>query len=190
MSRYFPDRPGPDRSLRRWTDRLRIVVGWLVVAAAVLVMVWAGVAAAAAYRGGLDRIARDAAARTTVVGVLLDDAVPADAGPVRPSRVSYVDSHGRARVGTVPVNGRLVAGTPVRVEVDGAGRLGVEPPSRGDAVFSAVSAGLAVVLLGGLLLGAAWFGARHTLAARNHAAWEREWLLVEPRWSGRGTAAP
>ena len=190
MSQYVPDRVGPDRSLRRWTDRLLTVVGWVVVALAVLTVVSAGVAAASAYRDGLDRIARDAAARTMVVGVLLDDAAPVGPGPARPVRVSYVDPAGRQHVGQVPVTGRLAAGTSVRVEVDGDGRVGVEPPSRGDAVFSAVAAGVAVAMLGALLLGLAWCGSRRAVAARNHAAWEREWRLVEPQWSGRGTAAP
>lgn len=190
MSQYVPERWGPDRSLRRWTDRLLTVVGWVVVALSVLTVVCAGMAAASAYRGGLDRIASDAAARTMVVGTLLDDAAPVGAGPSRPVRVSYVDPLGRSQIGQVPVTGRLVAGTPVRVEVDGAGRVGVEPPSHGDAVFSALAAGIAVTLLGALLLGLVWVGSRHAVTARNHIAWERQWRLVEPQWSGRGTAAP
>jgi hypothetical protein len=181
---------GSEWSLRRWTDRVRLVVGWVLLVGVVPLVVGAGVAASSAYRAGLDRIAQDAAARTTVVGVLLDDAAPAGAAPVRPSRVSYVDARGRAHVGEVPVTGRLAAGTAVRFEVDGDGRLGVEPPSRGDALFSAVSAALAVVLLGGLGLAAVWCGVLCALAARNHAAWQREWQLVEPRWSGRDPAAP
>jgi hypothetical protein len=190
MSQYFSDCGGPDRSLRRWTDRLLTVVGWLVVALSVLTVVSAGVAAASAYRGGLDRIAHDAAARTMVVGTLLDDAGPVGSGPSRPVRVSYVDPSGRPHIGLVPVTGRLSAGTPVRIEVDGDGRVGVDPPSHGDAVLSAITAGVAVILFGGLLLVLAWLGARRALTARNHAAWERQWRLVEPQWSGRGTAAP
>jgi hypothetical protein len=125
-----------------------------------------------------------------VVGVLLDDAPPVGSGPSRPTRVSYVDQIGRAQVGQVPVTGNLAAGTPVRVEVDGIGRVGVEPPSRGDAVFSAVAAATAVTLGGILLLVFAWMGIRAAVLASNCSAWEREWRLVEPHWSGRGTAAP
>jgi hypothetical protein len=125
-----------------------------------------------------------------VVGVLLDDAPPVGSGPSRPTRVRYVDQVGRAQVGQVPVTGSLPAGTSVRVEVDGNGRVGVEPPSRGDAVFSAVAAGVAVTLGGALLLVFTWMGIRAAVLATNCSAWEREWRLVEPRWSGRGTAAP
>lgn len=178
-----------DRSLRRRTDRLQSAVGWVLLAAAVVVAVCAGLAATSAYRAGLDRIQRDAATRTTVVGTLLDAAAPVGSGPERPVRVSYVDPQGRARVGQVPVSGPMDAGTAVRVEVDAHGAVGTEPPTPGDAVFSAIMSAVAVTLLGAVLLVTAWVGARSLVAAHNHAAWEREWQLVEPRWSGRGTTA-
>jgi hypothetical protein len=165
---------------------VQCAIGWLLVLAGLLTAIAAAVTAGSAYRDGLDRIARDAASRTTVVGTLLDDASPVAAGPHQPVRVSYVDPMGRAHVGQVPINGRMLAGTQVRVEVDGDGRVGVEPPSRGDAVLSAITAGSSVVLVGGVLLVLTWLGARRVIAARNHAAWEREWELIEPQWSGRG----
>ena len=178
---------GPDPSggsLRRRTDRLRTVVGWVVLVTAVFVAACAGIAAVSAYRAGLDRIQRDAAARTMVVGMLLDDATPAGAGPAQPARISYVDPRGRVRVTQLSVFGPLRAGTPVR-----DGDVGGARPSRGDALFSAVVAAAAVALVGAVLLGGTWFGARSAVAARNHAAWEREWRLVEPLWSGRGRTA-
>ena len=181
--------PGPEPSLRRLTDRVLTLTGWVVTALGVLTLVCAGMAAASAYRGGLDRIERDAAGRTTVVGTLLDDATPVVGEPPRPVRVEYVDQQGRPHVGQVSVNGRLVAGTPVRIEVDGDGRVGVAPPTHGDAVFSAVTTAVGVTVLGAFVLVMAWFGVRRAVAARNHLAWEREWRQVEPRWSGRGTAA-
>ena len=186
MSQYIPDRPVPDRPLRRLTDRVQRAAGWVLVLAGLVTLLVAALTAASAYRDGLDRVQHDAAARTTVVGVLLDDASPVGAGTQRPVRVSYVDLAGRAHVGQVPVTGRLLAGTPVRVEVDGDGRVGVEPPSRGDAVLSAVTAAVGVILLGGVLLVLSWIGIRQAVAARNHVAWEREWRRIEPQWSGRG----
>jgi hypothetical protein len=186
MSDRIPDRPIPDLPLRRRTDRLQCAAGWLIIVAAVCMLVVAAVLAASAYRDGLDRMARDAATRTTVVGILLDDAGPVGAGPSRPVRVSYIDPEGRAHVGQVPVTGRLLAGTSVRVEVDGDGRVGVEPPSHGDAVLSAATVAIGVTLLGGVLLGFAWCGIRSAVTAHNHAAWAREWRRIEPQWSGRG----
>ena len=190
MSQHVPDRRTVDRLPRRPSDRAQRAIGWILVLAGLLAVVVAVVAGASAYEAGLDRIKQDAAARTTVVGVLLDDAPPIGPGPSRPTRVSYVDQAGRPQVGQVSVTGNLIAGTPVRVEVDGDGRVGVEPPTRGDAVFSAVAAGTAVALGGILLLVFAWMGVRSLVLARNCTAWEREWRLVEPGWSGRGTAAP
>jgi len=190
MSQHIPDRPTADRLARRPSDQVQRVVGWMLVLAGVLTVVLAVIAGSSAFDAGLDRIKQDAAARTTVVGVLLDDAPPIGPGPSRPTRVSYVDQTGRPQVGQVPVTGNLIAGTPVRVEVDGDGRVGVEPPTRGDAMFSAVAAGTAVTLGGILLLVFAWMGVRSLVLARNCTAWEREWRLVEPGWSGRGTAAP
>lgn len=186
MSQHIPDRPVPAPPLRRRTDRLQSAAGWLLLLASLLTLVIAAVSASSAYRDGLDRMQRDVAARSTVVGVLLDDASPVGAGPERPVRVSYVDQTGRPHIGQVPVTGRLLAGTPVRVEVDGDGRVGTEPPSRGDAMLSAVSVAVGITLLGGMLIVLSWLGIRRAIAARNHAAWEREWRQIEPRWSGRG----
>ena len=186
MPQHIPDRPVPDRPLRRRTDRVQSAAGWLLVLASLITLVIAAVGAMSAYRNGLDRVQRDAAARSTVVAVLLDDAAPVGSGPERPVGVSYVDRMGHPHVGQVPVTGRLVAGTPVRVEVDGDGRVGVEPPSRGDAVLSAVSVAIGITLLGGMLVVLSWLGVRRVVAARNHAAWEREWRWIEPQWSGRG----
>jgi hypothetical protein len=186
MAQGLPLGPGP--SLRRTTDQVLTVVGWVVVALAVLTVVCAGVAAASAYRAGLERIERDAAARTTVTGVLLDDA--ARGVPTRPVRVSYADQQGRPQIGQVSATGRLTAGTPVRIEVDGDGRVGVARPTHGEAVVSAATAGVGTTLVGAILLVLTWCGVRRTVTARNHRAWEHEWRLVEPLWSGRGTAAP
>jgi hypothetical protein len=190
MPQRIPDRPTSDRLPRRRSERVQCAIGWMLLIAGLVTVVVAAFTASSAYRAGLERIKTDAAARTTVVGVLLDDAPPVGSGPSRPTRVSYVDQVGRAQVGQVPVTGNLAAGTPVRVVVDGAGRVGVEPPSRGDAVFSAVAAATAVTLGGILLLVFAWMGIRAAVLATNCSAWEREWRLVEPHWSGRGTAAP
>jgi len=190
MSQHIPERPTVDGSLRRPADRLRCAVGWILLAAALCTLVAAGAAAVSAYQDGLARIQRDAATRTTVIGVLLDDAAPADAGQGRPVRISYTDQAGRPHVVQLPVTGRMVAGTQVRVEVDGDGRVDVPPPSQGDALLAAGSVAVGVALLGGLLLGLVWLGVRYAVAARNYAAWAREWRHIEPRWSGRGTAAP
>ena len=69
--------------------------------------------------------------------------------------------------------------------INGDARIGAA--TRADM---AVAAATAVSLGGILLLVFAWMGIRAAVLATNCSAWEREWRLVEPRWSGRGTAAP
>jgi hypothetical protein len=186
MSQHDPDDPLVHGSLRRPSDRLRTAVGWLLVVAAVCLVAGAWFAARSAYRDGLDRIQHDAAARTTVVGLLLDDAAPPGSDQSRPVRVSYVDPQGRPHVGQVPVSGSLLAGTPVRVEVDGDGRVGVEPPTESDATLSAITIASGMIVFGTLVLVLSWVGVRALITARNHVAWEREWRRIEPQWSGRG----
>ena len=96
MSQYVPDRPGPDRSLRRWTDRLLTVVGWVVVALAVLTVVSAGAAATSAYRveeligvwTELARIADDGSAYYRWSSDALDD------GSTHTYRVTPVGTNG------------------------------------------------------------------------------------------------
>ena len=190
MSQHMPERRTPGRprcprSIRRRTDRVRSGAGWAVLLAGLITLVLAVVAGQSAYDDGLARIERDAAARATVVGTLLDDARSARTEPATRARVSYVDPAGRPQIGEITVTGRLPAGTPVRVEVDGDGRVGAERPSRGDAVLSAVAAASGIVVIGWLLLVLAWFGILKAITARNEKAWEREWRLIEPQWSGR-----
>src|SRR3954471_16713279 len=80
MSQHIPDRQTVDRLPRRRSDQVQRVVGWLLVLAGLLTVVLAVAAASGAYAGGLDRIKQDAATRTTVAGVLLDDAPPIGPG--------------------------------------------------------------------------------------------------------------
>ena len=126
--RWAPGRPRCPRSIRRRTDRVRSGSGWAVLLAGLITLVLAAVAGQSAYDDGLARIERDAAARATVVGTLLDDATSARTEPATRARVSYVDPAGRPQIGEITVTGRLPPGTPVRVEVDGDGRVGGGAP--------------------------------------------------------------
>ncbi|MET3983001.1 hypothetical protein [Streptomyces sp. PvR034] len=81
------------------------------------------------------------------------------------------------------------AGTPVggkvTVWVDDAGRETPEPRPEGEVASTAVAAGAAafgvIVLSAG---GVVWLRLRR-VEAHSLAAWDREWELLEPRWSGR-----
>ena len=172
------------RMPRRGADRVQTVAGWTLVAAALLTALLTVSVGAAAYRDALDRVHRDAAERTVVDAVLLED-TPARTGAIAWAPVRYVDRTGEQRTGRVPVVGTRPAGSTVPVELDGTGRAGVDRLSRGDAVLSGIAAGSGVVVVGGLLLVLAWLAVRRAVAAAKAASWEREWARVEPEWSGR-----
>ena len=117
MSQRIPDRP-VGRLPRRRTERAQCAIGWMLLLAGVLTIVAAVLLSSSAYRAGLQRVEDDAAARTTVVGVLLDDAPPVGSGPSRPTRVSYVDQMGRPQVGRLgpePTGGASSSSTPTTV---------------------------------------------------------------------------
>ncbi|WP_133305598.1 hypothetical protein [Streptomyces sp. AcE210] len=89
---------------------------------------------------------------------------------------------------------RVAAGTPVGgtvgVWVDDAGREAHAPRSDGELASNAVGTG--AVAFGVLTLSAAGaVGLRlRRVEARSLAEWDREWQLVEPRWSGRMRREP
>ena len=85
MPQRVPDRPTSDRPPRRRSEQVQCAIGWMLLVAGLVTVVVAAFTAASAYRAGLERIKADAAARTTVVGVLLDDAPPLGSGPSRPT---------------------------------------------------------------------------------------------------------
>ncbi|MFE9803986.1 hypothetical protein ACFYP6_34985 [Streptomyces goshikiensis] len=80
--------------------------------------------------------------------------------------------------------GTAVGGT-VTVWVDDSGRKAPAPRPNGELASTAVAAGAAA--FGVLVLsagGVVWLRLRR-VEARSLAGWDREWDLVEPRWSGR-----
>ena len=51
-----------------------------------------------------------------------------------------------------------------------------------EAVASGIGAALTVVALSWAMLSLVWSTVRRLTAARNAAAWARQWARVEPRW--------
>ncbi|MCX5126916.1 hypothetical protein [Streptomyces sp. NBC_00347] len=95
----------------------------------------------------------------------------------------YPASHRHSGTVLVPA-GTPVGGT-VTVWVDDAGREAPAPRPDGELASNAIAAGAAgfgvLVLSAG---GVVWLRLRR-VEARSLAAWDREWDLVEPSWSGR-----
>lgn len=142
--------------------------------------------------GDLVRRAHDeAASRTQVAAVVLQDAAPlADtidqgASLVAQVPVRYQDTDGVVRQGLASVDGTPRAGQTVRAWVDRQHQLVPAPTNPDDAMAAGWVAGGVMTAVTLALLVLAWFGIRHLTLLRNCAQWEREWELVEPGWSGR-----
>jgi hypothetical protein len=175
---------GVTRPPRRWTDRLEDAAAWVLIAAALLVLLAAVALTATMMDHGTARAAAESAARARTGAVLLD---PAPALPGRngvkmmPARWTAPD--GRTASGLVAAPSGAPAGAMVTVWVDRSGSLVTPPLTQLDAVLSGVVSGLLVLAVGGLGVAAAWAGVRAWIGTRNAAAWEREWAGVEPVWS-------
>jgi hypothetical protein len=176
--------------LRRPSDRVEARVILLLLVATVLagpVLAWrTGVAA---YRDGLATEQAEIG-YTRVTGSLIAEAATSvsDAAAIPDTVLAeavWTAPNGSVRTGRVPVRGGTPAGTTVTLWVDQHGWR-VHPPRQHSQTMA-----LAITLGG--LVPLAMLGAvacvrrflRRYLEGRRLAQWQYEWLLVEPRWSGR-----
>ena len=184
--RWFTLGSGP---LKRPSDRLQLV-GRLVVLLSVLVAPPLAVAAASATTVHFEAVAEaQAAERSEVRALLLEDApavTPADVAggnTTARARAVWTAPDGTVREGDVAVDPRTPAGTDVQVWVERDGdptRAPLDP-----AAIPASAAATAVLLLIGLPV-AVWF--LHVLLctvldATRERRWERDWASVAPRWT-------
>jgi hypothetical protein len=185
--RSDPERPSAAGRLpRRATDRVEDAVAWVLAAAALLLVVAAGVTGLGVYGRESERAELDSRSRSPVRAVLLEDAltVTGELGERLPVRVQarWTDRVGLEHSGDVEVETAKPAGTEVEVWVDAAGQVVSRPVLPLNAVVGGITAGFGVLCAGGTLLVATWFGVRGLTARRNARQWEREWELVEPVW--------
>jgi hypothetical protein len=183
------ERDGPaaaGRLPRRATDRVEDAVAWVLAAAALLLVIVAGVTGLAVHAQESVRAELESGSRSPVRAVLLEDAqlVVGELGerlPVRaPAR--WTDRNGHEHSGVVEVGPAQPAGTEVEVWVDASGEVAPRPVRPLNAVIGGVTSAFGVLCAGGTLLGATWLGVRWSTARRNACHWEREWELVEPQW--------
>lgn len=182
------ERPGalPTRT----TDRVEDLGAWLLTTLALLAVLGAVGVGRAAHAAALapGRTDHDSPVRV----VLLADVPPAPTADRRfefvppPVPVSWSAGDGVERIGELALRSPLPAGAEVTAWADPEGRLSATPPEHAsEAVAFGVGAGLTTVAGVWAALTLLWAALRRVTAARNAAAWEREWAGVEPVWSRR-----
>jgi hypothetical protein len=186
---WHPSQPG--RIPKRGTDWVEDSAAWTLAALALLGAVLAMIIGFHVHGSLLERARTEAASRTPVRAVLLQNVAPmpevgdAGSGPLTQVPVRWVDADGAVREGNATVDGALRAGDPTVVWVDRSHHL-VSPPTRAADATAAgyVASGITLFVIIAVLT-MAWFGIRQLAIARNCVRWGREWAEVEPRWSGR-----
>jgi hypothetical protein len=160
----------------RWTDRFEDATAWVLLAAALLVVLF-GI-------GVHDRLVDQARSRR--VG-------PHDGDRHLAER--FTDSRVRLNPQHAAVDGSdlegpirrsphgLDAGRTVQIWIDRAGARVPEPISDSDALAMATVTAAVTFLAGASVLGALWGAVRRITLSYNCAAWEREWREVAVIWS-------
>jgi hypothetical protein len=190
VMRSVPERPSAEGPLpRRATDRVEDAVAWVLTAAALLLVVIAGVTGLATYGRESARAELESGSRSPVRAVLLEDAqlVVGELGERLPIRAMarWTDRNGLDHSGVLDVGYAELAGSEVEVWVDAAGMVVSRPVRPLNAVVGGIAAGFGVLCAGGTLLVATWLGVRGLTARRNAGHWEREWEQMEPEWRRR-----
>jgi hypothetical protein len=160
------------------------VLGLVLVAVAVLTGLHL-------HSSGLEQARADAVDRVSVEATLLepvDGAIGVDAATTTQvtAPATWNAPDGTPRTGTVPVLGSQPAGATVPIWTDrSTGAVAPPPVDTLQAGVTAVVGALLVLLVGVLVLLGLRAVVHARCAARNHAAWAREWERYEPLWSGR-----
>jgi hypothetical protein len=133
------------------------------------------------------------AAEHQVTAVLLEPA-PATGAPDPYSSVQMATVLARwqppgqpARTGQVPAPAGTQAGRTVMVWVDASGTVTAAPPDHRSIVGDVYVACVATGLLSGVLVLASCQLARRALDRRRLRAWDAEWQVAGPLWSGRAS---
>jgi hypothetical protein len=173
---------------RRRTDHVEDLVAWLLMSLGLLAVLGSVVVGQAAHDAALGQ----AAVASPVRAALPADAVPPATAPVADQRipapraqvpVGWTGADGVVHTATVTVAPSPPAGPAVTRWVDGGERVVADPAGRAPEAWAfGISAALTVVVLSWGLLTQIWSTVQRLTAARNAAAWAREWARVEPRW--------
>ena len=174
----------------RWTDRVEDVAAWVLLAAGLLLVLFActsgsGVHSRMVRQGQIEALDRTATSATLLERAPLI-ASPYNAGAPVDVPVTWVDRWGMEHTGLVAAPQGCAKGSTLTIWIDRSGASVPEPTTSGDALaLAGIIAGL--IISGGLAaLAVVWAVLRHLLMAYNCAAWEQEWRAVAPLWSRDG----
>jgi hypothetical protein len=181
--------PRAKRPRSRLTDRAEDVASWVLMSAALLLLVVAWMSGLAFHGQLTELAATESTARTEIPAVLLE-AVPAAADGQESTGVPvlaaarWIGVDGSPRTGRVSVTSDGQAGSAVSVWIDRDGTITTPPSTGADALIGGLLVGFNVLLLGAAVLIGIWAALRRLTASVNAARWEREWAQVGPEWSG------
>jgi hypothetical protein len=174
----------------RWTDRVEDMAAWLLLAAGLLVILFACTSGIGVHDRMVQQGRAEALDRTATSATLLERspliASPYNNGAPIPVLATWEDRSGMERTGLVTAPQGLAKGSVLPIWIDRSGASVPEPTTSGDALALAGMI-IGLIISGGLAaLAVLWAVLRHVLMSYNCAAWEREWRDVAPLWSRDG----
>jgi len=181
------------RPPRRRSDRLEGLTTWFLCCLGVALVVGIVVVSAGVYGRAEVQARTEAADRTQVQAVLLEDvsliATNGLSAPV-PASVRWTAPDGVEHFGRADVAGPAQSGSEVTAWVTRNGDLVSRPVSAHAGIIVSVAVALTIALAGSAMLIALACLERRWLRAVRASEWEREWRRVEPLWSGRADFGP
>ena len=166
--------------LRRRTDLFEPVALLVLSVAAMAVLLCSFVASQAVLRDHLAQVNTEHADRHQVTARVLSDVPGDDAAVVRSVAVGWGAEAEHVAVIEVPTGTQLADSVPIWV--DPQDRPVPPPRTRSEATQAAGTAGAAVLLGSGAVLGGLFAAVRWYVIKRRLAAWEEEWAKIGPHW--------
>jgi len=188
FARMFRGRRLDRNPLRRRGDRAEtVIVIWLFATFAVVAPFI--VRAAAGWTGRSEEHARVTALATRheVTAKTLENVPPAGAIMLTQTWVSAVWTapDGRRRTGLIEVPASAQQGSSEQIWVTSSGDVTAPPLPAVEVAGLADRAALGAILVLICLFLTAVGAIRHAIDRKHMAAWDAEWAVTEPRWSGQ-----
>ena len=174
----------------RWTNRVEDLASWVLLAAGLLLVLFACTTGIGIHDRLVQQGRADALDRTPTSATLLERAPTfvspySDGTPVAVN-ATWDDRWGVERTGLVSAPEGSAKGSTLQIWIDQSGAPVLKPITSGDALaLAGIITGL-VIVAGVVVLALLWVALHRGLMAYNYAAWEQEWRAVAPLWSPGG----